>query len=93
MDPVGAVPTITPVKPEVATTVQYEADERKNCALDRMWCSGSSGAASFQDSYVSKNGPRSGSMLPPDHPRRNLNSESSVTPEVDMSDFHEVEDA
>jgi len=46
----------------------------------------------FQDSYVSKEGPRPGSTLPPDHPRRSLNRESSVTPEVDMSDFHEVEE-
>lgn len=47
----------------------------------------------FQDSYISKDGPQPGAALPPDHPRRHLNRESSVTPEVDMSDFHEVEEA
>jgi hypothetical protein len=46
----------------------------------------------FQDSYVSREGPRPGAQLPPDHPRRSLHRESSVTPEVDMSDFHEVEE-
>ena len=46
----------------------------------------------FQDSYVSREGPRAGAVLPADHPRRGLNRESSVTPEVDMSDFHEVEE-
>lgn len=47
----------------------------------------------FEDSYVSHDGPRPGAVLPADHPRRGLNRESSVTPEVDMSDFHEVEEA
>jgi hypothetical protein len=47
----------------------------------------------FQQSYVSKSGPAPGATLPPDHPRRNLLRESSVTPEVDMADFHEVEEA
>lgn len=49
----------------------------------------------FQQSYVSKDGPRDDVpvSLPPDHPRRSLNRESSVTPEVDMSDFHLVEEA
>lgn len=46
----------------------------------------------FQESYVSKDGPRPGAALPPDHPR-NFQRPSSVTPEVDMSDFHEVEEA
>lgn len=46
----------------------------------------------FQESYVSKEGPRPGAQLPPDHPR-NFARPSSVTPEVDMSDFHEVEEA
>lgn len=46
----------------------------------------------FQDSYVSHDGPRPGSQLPPDHPRRSMSRESSITPEVDMSDFHEVEE-
>ena len=32
-------------RPEAATTVQYEADERKNCAIDRMCRTRSSGAA------------------------------------------------
>jgi|SRR5215469_6434333 len=47
----------------------------------------------FENSYVSKEGPRPGAALPADHPRRGLNRESSVTPEVDMSDFHTVEEA
>ena len=47
----------------------------------------------FQDSYVSKDGPRPGATLPPDHPRRAQMRESSVTPEVDMSDFAEAERA
>lgn len=42
---------------------------------------------------MSKDGPRPGSMPPPSYPRRNLSRESSVTLEVDMSDFHKVEDA
>jgi hypothetical protein len=46
----------------------------------------------FQDSYVSKDGPRPGAALPPDHPR-NSQRPSSVTPEVDMADFAEVEAA
>jgi hypothetical protein len=46
----------------------------------------------FQDSYVSKDGPRPGAALPADHPR-NFARPSSVTPEVDMGDFHEVEEA
>jgi hypothetical protein len=46
----------------------------------------------FQESYVSKDGPRPGAALPADHPR-NFARPSSVTPEVDMSDFHEVEEA
>lgn len=49
-------------------------------------------ATIFQESYVSKDGPRPGAALPPDHPR-NFQRPSSVTPEVDMSDFHEVEQA
>jgi len=48
----------------------------------------------FENSYVSKDGPRPGAALPADHPRRGLMvRESSVTPEVDMSDFHQVEEA
>jgi hypothetical protein len=46
----------------------------------------------FQESYVSKDGPRPGSTLPADHPRNSARP-SSVTPEVDMSDFAEVEKA
>jgi hypothetical protein len=46
----------------------------------------------FQESYVSKDGPRPGAALPADHPR-NFARPSSVTPEVDMSDFAEVEKA
>ena len=46
----------------------------------------------FQESYVSRDGPRPGAALPADHPR-NFARPSSVTPEVDMSDFHEVEEA
>ena len=46
----------------------------------------------FQESYVSQDGPRPGAALPPDHPR-NFARPSSITPEVDMSDFHEVEEA
>lgn len=46
----------------------------------------------FQESYISKEGPRPGAALPPDHPR-NFARPTSVTPEVDMSDFHEVEEA
>jgi hypothetical protein len=51
----------------------------------------------FDNSYVSKEGPRADipAVLPADHPRRlgGLNRESSVTPEVDMADFAEVEQA
>lgn len=47
----------------------------------------------FQESYVSKEGPRPGAALPADHPRNFLGRESSVTAEVDMSDFNEVEEA
>lgn len=46
----------------------------------------------FQESYVSKDGPKPGARLPADHPR-NFQRPSSVTPEVDMSDFHEAEEA
>jgi hypothetical protein len=47
----------------------------------------------FQDSYVSKDGPQPGARLPPDHPRNFAGRQSSVTPEVDMSDFAEAEEA
>jgi hypothetical protein len=45
----------------------------------------------FENSYVSKEGPQGPAELPADHPRRVLNRQSSVTPEIDMSDFAEVE--
>lgn len=45
----------------------------------------------FQESYVSKDGPQPGARLPADHPRNTR--VTSVTPDVDMSDFHEVEEA
>jgi hypothetical protein len=56
---------------------------------------GPQAARLFEQSYVSKNGPRPDVPfeLPADHPRRSLPRESSVTPEVDMSDFSEVEEA
>ena len=54
---------------------------------------GPQAAKLFENSYVSKEGPRPGAALPADHPRLHINRESSVTPEVDMSDFHEVETA
>lgn len=47
----------------------------------------------FQGGYVSKEGPQGQAQLPEGHPRRNLHRESSVSPEVDMSDFAEVEAA
>lgn len=49
----------------------------------------------FENSYVSKDGPRADvpAALPADHPRLNLHRESSVTPEQDVQDFHEVEAA
>jgi len=50
----------------------------------------------FENSYVSKDGPRPDmpAALPANHPRRGLlNRESSVTPDVDMSDFDQVEAA
>lgn len=50
----------------------------------------------FENSYISKEGPRADmpAALPADHPRRGLIArESSVTPEVDMSDFATVETA
>jgi hypothetical protein len=49
----------------------------------------------FENSYISKDGPRPDvpATLPADHPRRNLSRESSVTPENDLSDFHQVEEA
>jgi hypothetical protein len=49
----------------------------------------------FENSYVSKDGPRADvpATLPANHPRLNLNRESSVTPETDVQDFHEVERA
>lgn len=49
-------------------------------------------ASIFQESYVSKDGPRPGAALPPGHPRGGERP-TSVTPEVDMSDFQEVEEA
>lgn len=47
----------------------------------------------FENSYISKDGPRADipASLPADHPRLNLGRESSVTPENDLADFHEVE--
>jgi hypothetical protein len=49
----------------------------------------------FENSYVSKEGPRDDipATLPANHPRRSLSRESSVTPDVDMSDFTQVENA
>jgi hypothetical protein len=50
----------------------------------------------FENSYVSKDGPRADipSTLPANHPRRGaLTRDSSVTPDVDMSDFATVENA
>ena len=49
----------------------------------------------FENSYVSKDGPRADipASLPADHPRMHMNRESSVTPEIDAQDFHEVETA
>lgn len=50
----------------------------------------------FENSYVSKEGPRQDipATLPANHPRRGVVlRESSVTPEVDMSDFATVENA
>jgi hypothetical protein len=49
----------------------------------------------FENSYVSKDGPRTDipATLPADHPRLNLHRESSVTPESDAQDFNEVERA
>jgi hypothetical protein len=49
----------------------------------------------FENSYVSKDGPRADvpADLPANHPRRNLHHETSVTPEVDMDDFKTVEEA
>lgn len=49
----------------------------------------------FENSYVSKDGPRADipASLPADHPRMHMNRESSVTPEIDAKDFHEVETA
>ena len=45
----------------------------------------------FENSYISKDGPQGPADLPADHPRLRMNRESSITPEVDMSDFAEVE--
>jgi hypothetical protein len=49
----------------------------------------------FDNSYISKDGPRADipATLPADHPRLNLHRESSVTPESDAQDFNEVERA
>lgn len=49
----------------------------------------------FENSYISKEGPRADvpATLPADHPRLNIHRESSVTPEVDVQDFREVERA
>lgn len=49
----------------------------------------------FDNSYISKDGPRPDipATLPADHPRLNLHRESSVTPESDARDFQEVERA
>lgn len=49
-------------------------------------------ATIFQESYVSKDGPKPGAALPADHPRSHARP-SSVTADVDMSDFAEVEQA
>jgi hypothetical protein len=56
---------------------------------------GAQAAKLFENSYVSKDGPRADvpATLPADHPRLNLHRESSVTPETDVQDFHEVERA
>lgn len=52
-------------------------------------------ATIFENSYISKDGPRADipANLPADHPRLNVHRESSVTPESDAQDFHEVERA
>ena len=49
----------------------------------------------FDNSYVSKDGPRADvpATLPADHPRLNMHRETSVTPESDAQDFQEVERA
>ena len=49
----------------------------------------------FENSYVSKDGPRADipATLPADHPRLNPHRESSVTPEQDVQDFQTVEKA
>lgn len=49
----------------------------------------------FENSYVSKEGPRADipASLPADHPRLNIHRETSVTPEQDVEDFKTVERA
>jgi hypothetical protein len=56
---------------------------------------GPQAAKLFENSYVSKDGPRADipASLPADHPRLNLHRETSVTPEQDVQDFQTVERA
>ena len=56
---------------------------------------GPQAAKLFENSYVSKDGPRADipATLPADHPRLNLHRETSVTPEQDVQDFQTVERA
>lgn len=49
----------------------------------------------FENSYISKEGPRADipAVLPADHPRLNTHRDSSVTPDQDAADFQAVEKA
>jgi hypothetical protein len=94
MDPMGAVPTVTPSLRLATGTAQYEAESEKNWCPRQdgpLWLVGS--GPHFRTLTFSKVGPRPRQYAATYQPRRNLNRESGVTPGVDMSDFHELEDA
>jgi hypothetical protein len=81
----GRPPKAKPARPAATPLAVGGADAETQA--------GPQAAKLFENSYVSKDGPQPGAALPAGHPRLHINRESSVTPEVDMSDFHEVETA
>jgi hypothetical protein len=84
----GRPPKPKPVKRPSATPLAIGGADAETPA-------GLAPAKLFENSYVSKEGPRDDipATLPANHPRRSLSRESSVTAEVDMSDFAAVESA
>ena len=79
MDPVGAVPTVTPFLLLATSSVEYELDERKKLvSSDRMCPLVSPERPSFQGSYAQQRWPTSRQYAATQHPRRNLNRESGI---------------